>query len=140
MRVQKLDHIHIYVNELEKAVRFFSEILGTKFSEVVEKPGWDFKLAMEPLGLELVQPTSPEGGTARAMQKRGEGIFMVSFKVPNLDEAVAEMEAKGMRVINRIQDGKLREVQFHPRDAHGVMIELAEYEEVHGVIQASRPK
>ena len=140
MKVQKLDHVHIYVNDLEKAVRFFSEILGTKFSEVVEKPGWDFKLAMDPLGVELVQPTSPEGGTARAMKKRGEGIFMVSFKVENLDEAVAELEAKGMRVISRIQDGQLREVQFHPRDAHGVMIELAEYEEEHGVIHASRRK
>jgi methylmalonyl-CoA/ethylmalonyl-CoA epimerase len=140
MKVQKLDHVHIYVNDLGKAVRFFSEILGTKFSEVIEKPGWDFKLAMDPLGVELVQPTSPEGGTARAMQKRGEGIFMVSFKVENLDEAVAELEAKGMRVISRIQDGKLREVQFHPRDAHGVMIELAEYEEEHGVIHASRRK
>ena len=140
MKVQKLDHVHIYVNDLEKAARFFSEILGTKFSEVIEKPGWDFKLAMDPLGVELVQPTSPEGGTARAMKKRGEGIFMVSFKVENLDEAVAELEAKGMRVISRIQDGKLREVQFHPRDAHGVMIELAEYEEEHGVVHASRRK
>jgi hypothetical protein len=45
-----------------------------------------------------------------------------------------------MRVISRIQDGKLREVQFHPRDAHGVMIELAEYEEEHGVVHASRRK
>lgn len=138
MKVEKLDHIHICVSDLESATRFFSEILGTKFCEVVSDPEWDFKFTMDSLGVLLVQPTSPESAVARTIQKRGEGISTVSFKVSNIEEAVAELEARGMRVVNMMQHGKLKEVQFHPKDAYGVMIELTEYEEEHGAVEAGR--
>jgi catechol 2,3-dioxygenase-like lactoylglutathione lyase family enzyme len=81
MKVQKLDHVHIYVNDLEKAARFFSEILGTKFSEVIEKPGWDFKLAMDPLGVELVQPTSPGGGPRVPWKSEAKGSLWFLSKL-----------------------------------------------------------
>lgn len=139
MKVEKIDHIHIYVRDLDAATQFFTEILGTKFCDALTAEEWKFKSTMDPLGVELIQPIAPESPVARALERRGQGLSAISLKVPNIDEATAELEAKGMRVVSKAQHGRLREVQFHPKDAYGVMIELAEYEEeVHGAIEALR--
>jgi methylmalonyl-CoA/ethylmalonyl-CoA epimerase len=94
MKVEKVDHIHIYVKDLDKAMRFFSELLGTKFTVPGEgNEELEFKEAMDPLGLELVAPTSPDGVVGRAVERRGEGLAGLSLKVPNIEEATAEMES-----------------------------------------------
>jgi hypothetical protein len=74
------------------------------------------------------------------VEKRGEGIVAISFKVSNLDEAVEVLQSKGLRLVGRINLGHIREAQFHPKDAHGVMIELAEYQEEHGAARAALGK
>ncbi|MBS7250144.1 MAG: hypothetical protein KIH08_06085 [Candidatus Freyarchaeota archaeon] len=65
------------------------------------------------------------------MEKRGEGLYAIVFKVPNIEEAAAELEKKGVRRVGTLDLGALKEVMFHPKDTHGVMIILAEYREVH---------
>lgn len=35
MRIEKIDHIHIYVKDLEKAITLFSDALGTQFSDII---------------------------------------------------------------------------------------------------------
>ena len=141
MKVEKVDHIHIYVKDLDKAIRFFSEVLGTKFTVPGEggegNEELEFTEAMDPLGLELVAPTSPDGVVGRAVERRGEGLAGLSLKVPNIEEATAEMESRGIRVVSRIQAPGIKEVQFHPRDCHGVMIELTEYEEQPACVAAA---
>ena len=138
MKVQKVDHIHIYVHDIDAAIAFWSDILGTKFSEVVVEEEWRFKATMEPLGVELVSPTTADSVVGRALESREEGLAAISLKVDDIEEATRELEAKGLRVVGRMRHGGLKEVQFHPKDAYGVMIELAEYQEQHGAIVASR--
>ena len=110
--------------------------MGTKFSQVIFAEKFDLKSVLDPLGLELIQSTSPEGVIAKFIKHRGEGLHAVSFKVPNLDEAIAELQAKGLRLVGRIDLGGIREAQFHPKDSFGVMIELCEYQEEHGAVRA----
>lgn len=136
MKVQKVDHIHIYVNDLDTAISFWSDVLGTKFTDVVVEEEWRFKATMEPLGIELVSPTTPDSVVGRTLKSRGEGLAAISLKVPDIEEATRELEAKGLRVVGRMQHGGLKEVQFHPKDAYGVMIELAEYQEQPGAMTA----
>ena len=138
MKVERLDHIHIYVNDIDKAIAFFSEVLGTKFSDFIVVTEVKLKSTLEPLGLELMQPTSPGSYVAKAIERRGEGLAAISLKVPDIEQATAELEARGLKVVGRIKLGGLKEVQFHPKDAFGVMIELAEYEDEHGTVQAMR--
>ncbi|MFQ5904511.1 MAG: VOC family protein [Candidatus Binatia bacterium] len=141
MRVEKIDHIHIYVKELDKAITFFSDILGTKFSDIiVDDNVFHIRSALDRLGLELVESLTPDGAVARTIQKRGEGLAAISLKVPDLEEAVKELQAKGLNPVSRIALGKIKEVQFHPKDAHGVMIELCEYEEESGAARAALTK
>jgi len=141
MKVERVDHIHIAVRDLDRAIKFFSEILGTTFSEpIVDEKTFSLKSVISPLGLELIQSLSPEGVIAQFIEKRGEGLHAISFKVPNLEEAIAELQAKGLRLVGRIQIGRIKEAQFHPKDSFGVMIELCEYQEEHGAAAAALGK
>ena len=93
MKVEKIDHIHIYVSDLGRAITFFSKLLGTKFSDIITDEEWKFESVLEPLGIELIQPTSPDSVVAKAIERRGEGLAAISFKVPDVEQATAELEA-----------------------------------------------
>jgi len=135
MRVEQLDHVHIVVKDMNKSVEFFESIFGIKFSEALHVEGWDSITriaALGPVGIEIIQPTSPSSAFARFIEQREEGIQALSFKVPDIEEATAELQARGMKMINTYSMGRLKEAQFHPKDAFGVLIELCQYHAVHG--------
>jgi methylmalonyl-CoA epimerase len=123
MKVTKIDHVAILVEDLEKAGKFFADLLGTEFPESEESEELDIKNLMSPIRIELVTPLTQDGVLSRTLAKRGEGITLLSLSVPNLKEAVAEMKAKGIRQIGEVEG---RAVLFHPKDLHGVTIELVE--------------
>lgn len=139
MKAERLDRIYVYVRDLKKAVKFFGELFETDFSEPKELKEVDMRVSMSPLGIALVEPLSPNGVVARTIEKRGEGVAIVAFKVPNLDEAVAEMESQGVRLAQKFSlpgAGKVKGAVYHPKDAFGVMIDLNEYSERHRIISA----
>ncbi len=131
MDVEKIDHIHIYVKNLEKARDFFTSILGSKFSDIMDVEDYDLKSVVNPMGIELVQARTKGGAMDKVIEKKGEGVAAISLKVPDIDKAIVELKAKGLRMTGREQFGRLKEAWFHPDDAYGVMIELCEYEPVH---------
>ncbi|MBI4285652.1 MAG: VOC family protein [Chloroflexi bacterium] len=137
MSVEKIDHIHVYVKDLAGALRFFSELLGTKFSRVIHNEEFGFEAAMEPLGISLIAPISPTSHVARFIAKRGEGMSAICLKVSDLEETARKLVALGLQVVGRTQDGGVRQVHFHPKDSYGVQIELSEYDDVHGAIIAA---
>jgi len=136
MKVERIDHIHIFVKDLEKSKGVFSRILGTKFCEPMVSEEWGLKSVLDPLGVELMASTSPEGFIAKTIERRGEGLAAISLKVPDIEEAIAELTAMGLRLVSRFEVGQLKEAHFHPKDAFGVMIELCEYREEHGAYRA----
>lgn len=134
MRVEQVDHIHIAVKDMNKAVSLFESFLGIKFSKefVSEELKIISRLAsIGPVGIELIQATSPDSEIAKFVERRGEGVQAISLKVPNIDEAVAEAEARGVRAVYRVDFPMLREAELHPKDTHGVQIELCQYEMHH---------
>lgn len=140
MKIDKIDHIHIYVKDLEKAREVFEKVLGTKFSETIMAENYQVKSRIDPLGLEILQATSPESPIARHIEKRGEGLTAIAVKVPNIEEATKELQSKGLTLVGKINLGGIQEAQFHPKDTFGVMIELAQYDEVHGAALACLQK
>ena len=129
------------MRDLDKAIQLFSDILGTKFGPpLVEDKAFFLKSAIDPMGLNLISSLKPDGVMARSIEKRGEGVQAISFKVPNLDEAVKELEAKGLKLVGRIDGKRIKEAQFHPKDTFGVMIELTQYEEEHPISVVARGK
>jgi len=131
VKVERIDHIHIFVKDLEGAMRFFSDIMGTKFIGPLDRrPRRQCRYAFDNLGLELVSPTSPDDVWGPIMEKEGEGMFSLGLKVPDLEEAVAELEAKGLRLFRRGQLPDLRVAIFYPEEVYGVRLELLEYDDM----------
>lgn len=139
MKVEKVDHFHVYVRDLDKAVAFFSDVLDTRFAGPMVAPApLNLATYMDPLGIELVADTVPDGMVTKTIDRKGEGLTAICFKVPDLDKAVAELQAKGLKLVGTLDMGNIREAQFHPKDSYGVMIELCEYKAIAGAIVAAR--
>jgi len=130
--IQKLDHIGIAVNNLDEALKLYSEVLGLKLAgtEIVEEQ--KVRVAFLPVGdteVELLESTSPDGPIAKFIEAKGQGIQHMAFKVDNIEEAIEEMKAKGMRMIDekpRYGAGGARIAFMHPKSSNGVLIELSE--------------
>lgn len=145
MEVEKIDHIGINVWDMEKAVEFFSELFETEFGSLIdiEPSPMDLRERMGPLGLDIAEPRTPDGGSARVLQHRGEGLNGLVIKVSNLEEAVAEMKSRGIREIWRLEHTSkagqtFKSVAFHPKECFGVMIELTQYESAQHPLMTGR--
>lgn len=131
MKALKIDHIGIAVKDLEKALAFY-ETLGLKAegTEVVEEQ--KVKVAFLPTGdseLELLESTSPDGPIARHIEKKGEGIQHIALRVENLEAAIEELKAKGVRMIDekpRYGAGGAKIAFVHPKSTGGILLELSE--------------
>jgi len=132
MKVLKIDHLGIAVNSIAEGQNFWTDVLGLKFEgdETVEQQ--KVKTAFFPVGeseVELLESTSPEGPIAKFIEKKGEGIQHVAFRVANIEEALAELKQKGVRLIDekpRIGAGGAKIAFLHPKSTAGVLVELCE--------------
>lgn len=135
MKVLKIDHLGIAVHSIEEAKKLFLDTLGLKFegSETVAEQ--KVTTAFFPVGdseVELLESTAPDGPIAKYLEKRGEGIQHIAFRVENIEEALAELKEKGIRLIDeepRLGAGGAKIAFLHPKSTHGVLIEISERED-----------
>ena len=132
MKVESIDRLLIAVRDLGVTSKFLSDLLGLKFDEVGVDDEQKVEYTRSAVGLELIQSTLPDGPVAKFIEKRGEGLYAVILKVSDIGLAIEEMQKKGLQLVANPRTGGLEEAYFHPRDSHGVMIVLCEYESKHG--------
>lgn len=132
MKALKVDHIGIAVKNLDETLKFYTDILGLECqgTEVVEEQ--KVRVAFLPVGdteVELLESTTEDGPIARFIEKNGEGMQHIAFKVENIEEAIAYMQEKGMRMIDeapRYGAGGAKIAFVHPKSSHRVLVELSE--------------
>lgn len=130
--IKKIDHIGIAVRDLNKAIELYESLLGLKVTntEVVEEQ--KVKVAFLPTGdseVELLESISPDGPIAKYIEKNGEGIQHIAFRVDNLEERLAELKSRSVRLIDekpRRGAGGARIAFLHPQSTFGTLIELCE--------------
>lgn len=135
MNVKKVDHIGIAVKNLDEALKFYQDILGLECvnTEVVEDQ--KVKVAFLPIGdteIELLESTEEDGPIAKFIEKKGEGIQHVAFRVDSIEEAIEYMQSEGVRMIDekpRYGAGGARIAFCHPKSTGGILVELSEREE-----------
>lgn len=128
----KIDHIGIAVANLDEAVKLYTEVLGLEVhgTETVEEQ--KVKVAFLPIGdteVELLESTDPDGPIAKFIEAKGQGVQHIAFRVSNINEALAVMKEKGMRLIDekpRYGAGGAKIAFLHPKSTNGVLIELCE--------------
>jgi len=127
MKIERIDHLHIYVKDLERAIQRFEDLLGVKFTGIMNWEEWGIRDAYAPPGLVVIQPASADSAVAKFIEGKGEGLSGVSFRVSNIDDAIAELQSKGLRLLDKVQLGSLTEALFEPLEPFGVTVELCEY-------------
>jgi len=132
VNILKIDHLGIAVNSIVEGKSFWTDVLGLKFegSETVEAQ--KVTTAFFPVGeseVELLESTSPDGPVAKFIDKKGQGIQHVAFRVDNLEAALEELKEKGIRLIDekpRMGAGGAKIAFLHPKATQGVLVELCE--------------
>ena len=134
MRILKIDHIGIAVKNLAESAKLY-EMLGIQStgSEVVAEQ--QVKVSFFPVGdseIELLESTSPDGPIARYIEKNGEGIQHLALRVDNIEAALAELKANGIRLIDekpRYGAGGAKIAFVHPKSTGGILLELSQRED-----------
>ena len=132
MNVTRVDHIGIAVKNLDEMIKWYEDTLGVKAhgTEIVEEQ--KVKVAFLPIGeseLELLEDTTGDGAVAKFIEKNGEGIQHIALRVDNIEETLAELKAKDVRLIDqspRYGAGNASIAFVHPKATHGILLELCE--------------
>ena len=133
MKIERFDRVVIVVKDIEESMKFFSDVFGIKFDEVGGSDIMGVDAVYSEVGIELMSPRTDQGPIAQYLQKRGEGLYALAFKVSNLEEAMKEAESKGIRSLGVLDMGPMKEGMLHPKDTHGTLIILTEYQARHPV-------
>jgi methylmalonyl-CoA epimerase len=131
VQINRIDHIGIAVSSLDKALKFYAETMGLKLQgiEILNEHG--VRTAIIRVGeskIELLEPTSPDSPIAKFIEKKGEGLHHLALEVPNVKEAIAEYQAKGVNLIDKVPrtGAENTSIAFvHPKDSV-VLLELVE--------------
>lgn len=132
MKVNKLDHICIAVRNLDEARKVWEPLLGKTGPDdaYIDEPE-KIRVArywLDGVGFELMESTTPDGDVARFIEKRGEGVMLISFNVDSTAEAVEEIKAMGYPMIGGLRAFRDCEFAFvHPKKMNGVLLEVIDY-------------
>lgn len=130
--IKKINHVAMVGKSNEEMVSLFTTLFGFKVVETNEVPEEGFKSTMiskEDAAFELIEPIGSEGGIAKFLEKRGGGLHHVSLQVDDIDKEVAQLKAKGVKLIGEKpqQPSEGSKVIFiHPSSTGGILIELIE--------------
>jgi methylmalonyl-CoA epimerase len=125
-----IDHIGIAIGDLNESLRFFRDVLGLELEAPEEIPSQRVRAHFLDTGngtLELLEATSDDSPIAKFVATRGPGIHHVALRVDDIVAALAELKAKGVRLIDEVPRPGAHNslVAFvHPSSAHGVLVEL----------------
>ena len=131
--LKRLRYFSVAVADLEAAVKTYQDLFGLEQMRPINETRWGFRATMMGNGdqsmIELLQPTDPDSAAARFMRERsnplnphGEGLYLVSFEVDDLEQAIEQIRAAGGRVVT--EEASPNAAWVHPLSTHYVLIEL----------------
>jgi methylmalonyl-CoA/ethylmalonyl-CoA epimerase len=132
MKLEKIDHICFAVKDLEETKKVYKEDFGLTPTYEYIAESEKIKVARYYIGdvaVECMESIAPDGEVAKFIDTKGEGVFLISYKVDDLSKAMDELKRKGIELI----DSKPRELfgnryafVHHPDKLNGVLTELLE--------------
>lgn len=142
MKARAIDHLCFVVRDLDAAVARYRDTLGLEPEGFYTAPSESIRVAryyLENVALELMEPIRPDSEVGRFLEKRGEGFFLISYRVDDVEAGLRELGSKGYRTIDR----KPRELMGNryafvqpPSEMHGVLTEIldGEFDKKYGEI------
>ncbi|HEY1222343.1 MAG TPA: methylmalonyl-CoA epimerase [Acidimicrobiales bacterium] len=128
----EIDHVAIAVNDLDAAVSWYLDVFGASVvhREVVDSDGVSEALIkVADSYIQLLTPTRPDSPVAKYLEKKGEGLHHVGYRVSDCEAALASLRAAGARLIDEAPRPGSRGTMVafvHPKTAFGTLIELVQ--------------
>lgn len=129
--VIKLDHTAIATRSVRDALRLYRDLLGGELHSAGDNPAQGFRWVqiVYPGGnkIELLEPLSDDGFLTRFLDRYGEGVHHMTFKVRRIEDFVHLLKQRGFRVVDEnYTDPQWKEAFISPRSAHGTIVQVAE--------------
>lgn len=130
--IERYDHVSVAVHDVE-TVHTMVDLMGGAFLDGGDNVRMIFRWVQYRLPgnatIEFIQPLPGNEWLSRHLDKRGEGLHHVTFKVTDLDAAVKRAESLGFDTTGYHRTPDWNEVFIHPRKANGVLVQLAEWDD-----------
>lgn len=132
MKIKRIEHVGVVVRDVEKSRKLWEECFGIPLSGVEEFKERPVKLALYPVGesmVELIAGTTPDSKHAKLVAEGKGGLNHICFEVEDIDEALSELKAKGIPLLDqvpRIGHAGCRIAFIDPSATENCLIELAE--------------
>jgi methylmalonyl-CoA/ethylmalonyl-CoA epimerase len=132
MDISHIEHIGIAVKSIENSLPYYEKVLGLKCYNIEEVADQKVKTAFFKVGqtkIELLEPLSEDSTIAKFIENKGEGVHHIAFAVPDVADALAEVEAKGVRLIDKAPRGGAEGLSIaflHPKSTCSVLTELCQ--------------
>lgn len=130
MKIKRIAHLGIVVRNLDAALELFTGALPLDLVHTEDYQG--MKVGFIPVGdssIELLQDVSGSSGVKKFLENNGEGIHHIAFEVDDIEQAVAELREKGVKLIDekpRAGAHGMSVAFMHPKATHGVLMELVQ--------------
>ena len=132
MKIEKIDHICFAVKDFGETKRAYREDFGLIPSHEYVAESEKIKVARYSIGevaVEFMESTAADGEVAKFIDSRGEGAYLIAYRVDNLSKAMQELRDKNVKLIDhrpRELFGTRYAFVHHPNKLHGVLTELLE--------------
>jgi methylmalonyl-CoA/ethylmalonyl-CoA epimerase len=134
LKVKEIDHICFAVRSVNEARKVYEGTLGLEPACDYVAPRESIRVIRYYVGsvaVEIMEPTKATCEVARFLESRGEGLFLISYRVDNVGEALEELRLAGRRTIDRKPRclmGNRYAFIDPPGALHGVLTEILEGE------------
>lgn len=133
MRVKKVDHIAMLVNDMESLVTLLTGVFNLSVIKRLDLPQNKIKVAFLELGdltLEVIQPTGPDTPFSRHMEEKGQGLHHLALEVEDMEDALREAREAGLKLEDEVpkpgSDGLI--AYLNPESTSGVYFQFVQKE------------
>jgi len=132
MKILGIDHIGIAIRDIRKGSEFYGGCLSLNVSKPIDVSSQKVRIAFMEIGntkLELLEPLGEDSPVEKFIQKKGEGLHHICLLVDDIDNALAELKEKKVKLVDqkpRVGATGKRIAFLHPESSSGVLIELKE--------------
>jgi len=129
--VNYIDHVGVAVKNIDTALAFFKKVFDVPDAHIGLMEDQGVRACLIEVGqtrLELLEPTGPESGVGRFIERRGEGLHHLAFNVTDISGKLQTLQTLGVDLIDQTaREGLSGTIAFvHPRSVFGILTELVE--------------
>ena len=129
--VNYIDHVGVAVKDIEASLAFFKKVFDVSDARIELLEDQGVRATLIEVGqtrLELLEPTGPESGVGRFIERRGEGLHHLAFNVTDISGKLQTLQKLGVDLIDQTpREGLSGTIAFvHPRSVFGILTELVE--------------